>query len=160
MDNFFDKFSDKLTDSFYSSVAEIEKLNKELEFYKVPDGVYRVEIVDMQVKQSRKGNWMIQTLFKVLKGQFESSVFPAYMIINQRNVPANNEFLKSLGTNLQIECTSITQYQKLVDDVFITIRGDKEYDLEIKTSPSGFSNYRILKDYIVEHEPLPFVDDD
>ena len=66
MDNFFDKFKDKLTDSFYNSVSEIEKLNKELEFYKVPDGVYRVEVVDMVVKQSRKGNWMIQTLFKVL----------------------------------------------------------------------------------------------
>ena len=159
MDNFFDKFKDKLTDSFYNSVSEIEKLNKELEFYKVPDGVYRVEVVDMVVKQSRKGNWMIQTLFKVLSGRYECSVFPAYMIVNQRNIESNNEFLKSLGTALPIECKSITQYQQLVDDVFITIRGDKEYDLEIKTSPSGFSNYKILKDYIVEHEPLPFVDD-
>ena len=112
--NFFDKFNDKLTDSFYSEVAEIEKLNAELVFNKVPDGVYRVEIIDMCVKQSRRGNWMIQTLFKVLAGQYENNVIGSYMMINQRNIATNNEYLQSLGSNRQIICRSITQYQQLV----------------------------------------------
>ena len=159
MDRFFDLFNDKLTDEFFNGVEEIEKLNKEMEFYKVPDGVYRVEIIDMTVKQSRKGNWMIQTLFKILDGQFESNVVPAFMMLNKRNIYNNNLFLESLGSKLKIECNSITQYQQLVNDVFIMIRGDKEYDLQITTTPTGFTEYKIIKEYEKEYEPLPFIDD-
>lgn len=46
-------------------MAEIENLNKELAFNKVPNGIYRVEVKDMSVKQSKRGNWMIMTIFKV-----------------------------------------------------------------------------------------------
>ena len=159
MDKFFDKFSDKLTDSFYSEVAEIEKLNKSMDFNKVPDGEYKVEIIDMAVKQSRKGNWMIQVLFKILEGQYKNDVVPAYMMVNKRNAETNNEFLTSLATHIKVECVSITQYKQLVDDIFITIMHEKQYDIKVSTSASGFTNYKVLKDYTVEYESLPFLDD-
>ena len=159
MDKFFDKFTDKLTDTFYSEVAEIEKLNKSMDFNRVPDGEYKVEIIDMAVKQSRKGNWMIQVLFKILEGQYENDVVPAYMMVNKRNIESNNEFLTSLGSGIKVECVSITQYKQLVDDIYITIMHEKQYDIKVSTSASGFTNYKVLNVYTVEYEPLPFFDD-
>ena len=159
MDKFFDKFTDKLTDTFYSEVAEIEKLNKSMDFNKVPDGEYKVEIIDMAVKQSRKGNWMIQVLFKILEGQYENDVVPAYMMVNKRNIESNNEFLTSLGSGIKVECVSITQYKQLVDDIYITIMHEKQYDIKVSTSASGFTNYKVLNVYTVECEPIPFFDD-
>lgn len=159
MDKFFDKFTDKLSDTFYSEVAEIEKLNKSMDFNKVPDGEYKVEIIDMAVKQSRKGNWMIQVLFKILEGQYENDVVPAYMMVNKRNIESNNEFLTSLGSGIKVECVSITQYKQLVDDIYITIMHEKQYDIKVSTSASGFTNYKVLNVFTVEYEPLPFFDD-
>ena len=157
MDKFFEQF--KMTDEFNEQVAEIEELNKQLIFNKVPDGVYKVEVIEMSVKQSKRGNWMIMTLFKVLEGQFENNLMFAYFMINTRNIENNNLFLNALDSKIPVECKSILQYQQLVDDIFVTIRGDKQYNLEVKNLPSGFSNYKILKAYDVEHEPLPFLDD-
>ena len=159
MDKFFDKFTDKLTDAFYSEVEEIEKLNESMNFNKVPDGEYKVEIIDMAVKQSRKGNWMIQVLFKILEGKYENDVVPAYMMVNKRNIESNNEFLTSLDSGIKVECVSITQYKQLVDDIFVVILHEKQYDIKVSTSASGFTNYKVLNAYTVEYEPLLLFDD-
>ena len=157
MSNFFDNFKAFLTDDFYKQVEEAEKLNEEFYNKKVSDGIYRIEIMDMAVKQSKRGNWMIQVGYKILNGKYENSVLWSFFVIRQSNILVNNAFLKSLGTSIPIECTSITQYQKLVDDIFITIRGDKEYDAELTTSSNGFISIKIIKSYDIEKEELPFV---
>ncbi|MBR4313915.1 MAG: DUF669 domain-containing protein [Lachnospiraceae bacterium] len=157
MSNFFDNFKAFLTDDFYKQVEEAEKLNEEFYNKKVSDGIYRIEIMDMAVKQSKRGNWMIQVGYKILNGKYENSVLWSFFVIRQSNILVNNAFLKSLGTSIPIECTSITQYQKLVDDIFITIRGDKEYDAELTTSFNGFTSIKIIKSYDIEKEELPFV---
>ena len=157
MSNFFDNFKVFLTDDFYKQVEEAEKLNEEFYNKKVSDGIYRIEIMDMVVKQSKRGNWMIQVGYKILNGKYENSVLWSFFVIRQSNILVNNAFLKSLGTLIPIECTSITQYQKLVDDIFITIRGDKEYDAELTTSINGFTSIKIIKSYDIEKEELPFV---
>lgn len=157
MSNFFDNFKVYLTDDFYKQVEEAEKLNEEFYNKKVSDGIYRIEIMDMVVKQSKRGNWMIQVGYKILNGKYENSVLWSFFVIRQSNILVNNQFLKSLGTSIPIECTSITQYQKLVDDIFITIRGDKEYDAELTTSINGFTSIKIIKSYDIEKEELPFV---
>ena len=59
MSNFFDNFKAFLTDDFYKQVEEAEKLNEEFYNKKVSDGIYRIEIMDMAVKQSKRGNWKI-----------------------------------------------------------------------------------------------------
>ena len=159
MDKFFDKFIDKLTVPFYSEVEEIEKLNESMNFNKVPDGEYKVEIIDMAVKQSRKGNWMSQVLFKILEGQYENDVVPAYMMVNKRNIESNNEFLTSLDSGIKVECVSITQYKQLVDDIFVVILHEKQYVIKVSTSASGFTNYKVLNAYTTEYEPLLLFDD-
>ena len=157
MSNFFDNFKAFLTDDFYKQIEEAEKLNEEFYNKKVSDGIYRIEIMDMVVKQSKRGNWMIQVGYKILNGKYENSVLWSFFVIRQSNILVNNAFLKSLGTSIPIECTSITQYQKLVDDIFITIRCDKEYDAELTTSFNGFTSIKIIKSYDIEKEELPFV---
>ena len=157
MSNFFDNFKAFLTDDFYKQVEEAEKLNEEFYNKKVSNGIYRIEIMDIVVKQSKRGNWMIQVGYKILNGKYENSVLWSFFVIRQSNILVNNAFLKSLGTSIPIECTSITQYQKLVDDIFITIRGDKEYDAELTTSINGFTSIKIIKSYDIEKEELPFV---
>ena len=157
MSNFFDNFKVYLTDDFNKQVEEAEKLNEEFYNKKVSDGIYRIEIMDMVVKQSKRGNWMIQVGYKILNGKYENTVLWSFFVIRQSNILVNNAFLKSLGTSIPIECTSITQYQKLVDDIFITIRGDKEYDAELNTSFNGFTSIKIIKSYDIEKEELPFV---
>ncbi len=157
MSSFFDNFKAFLTDDFYKQIEEAEKLNEEFYNKKVSDGIYRIEIMDMVVKQSKRGNWMIQVGYKILNGKYENSVLWSFFVIRQSNILVNNAFLKSLGTPIPIECTSITQYQKLVDDIFITIRGDKEYDAELTTSINGFTSIKIIKSYDIEKEELPFV---
>ena len=159
MDIFFNQFLSKMDDEFIEGVKFAEKQNAELQYGKVPDGVYKVEMYYMQVKQSRKGNWMIQATFRILDGQYEKQAVWAYFVIKQSNIEKNNKFLQSLGTDIKVECLSITQYKQLVDDIFITIKYEKEYDLEIKTSSTGFTNYKILNIYDKPYEPLPFLDD-
>ena len=49
---YFSQFNNIIDEQFNKQVAEAEKLNEELKFDKVPDGIYKVEVVDMVIKKS------------------------------------------------------------------------------------------------------------
>ena len=154
--NFFTQFKDQMDSEFHKEISEIEKLNEILEFDKVPDGIYRIEIFDMQVKKSNKGNWMVQCGFKILEGQYENHCIWAYFVIKNTTVNRVNKFLKSLMTDVKIEFADINQYTDLVHDIFITVRGFYEYDIKQITSDTGFRNYYINCRYNKPDEELPF----
>lgn len=158
MDNvtFFNQFTNDMDEEFVSTVAEIEKLNKELKFETVPDGTYRVEINGMQLKTSKKGNKMIQVVFKILNTQYENSLTYAFIML--RNIQVSVDFLKSLDSGQPIKFENLEQYEKLIDDVLVCVKGWKEYDLLISTGSTGFRNYQIKKSYDKEQEELPFMD--
>lgn len=154
MDEFFKQFESDMDTEFVNSVLEIEKLNKELKFDKVPDGEYKVDIQHMTIKKSKKGNLMLQVGFQILSGQYEKNVVWAYYLLtNLNNV---NDFLISLKTDVDIKYENIEQYKQVVEDVFVSVKYWKEYDLKITTGFNGYTNYKILNAYDKEIEELPF----
>lgn len=155
-DSYFAQFSDKVDDKFIEEVAEAEKANADLKFDKVPDGDYKAEVIDMLLKKSKAGNLMIQTTFKILEGQYEKNAVKSFMLMRPNSMYFNNQFLKSLGTDIEVVYKTDLQYAKLVEDIFVTIRDSKIYDLNISTSDSGYTSYKINAAYDKEQEELPF----
>ena len=66
--------------------------------------------------------------------------------------------MRSLESGIEVKYHTQKQYAELIDNILITITGDKEYGLEIKTSDKGFKNYKIIKVFDVkkDDDELPF----
>ena len=60
-----------------------------------------------------------------------------------------NEFLRSLGTNIDIRFESFSQYANLIADVYEAINGNFEYALEYGES-KGFNTFEITEIFEVE----------
>lgn len=153
-DTFFEQFT--IDENFIKTVEEIEALNKELKYDQVPDGKYKVEIIHMDITTSKKGNLMLRVGFKVLSGQYENTLVWAYFMLNNRNIENCNSFLASLKTEAIIKFNGVIEYENLVKDILTCVKGWKEFDLQIRTSYTGFKNYTITGAYEKEFEELPF----
>ena len=99
---------------------------------------------------------MLQTLFKILDGQYEKNAIFTYNVLKPRNIYFINLFLISLSANIPVKYESELQYAKLVEEILLNIKGYKIYDLEQKTTGSGYTNYKVVNVYDKEQEELPF----
>lgn len=141
MDTFFKQFDVDMDSEFLNTINEIEKLNKELKFDKVPDGKYKVEVQYMSIKTSKKGNLMLQVGFQIEEGQYEKNTVWAFFLLS--NINNVNSFLMSLNSGIAIKYDDLEQYKNLVEDVLSSVKGWYIYDLQISTGYTGFTTYKI-----------------
>lgn len=91
----------------------------------IPTGEYEVSIEKLEATSSKKGDPMVTVWFNILDGEYErSKIFMNQVITKGFQIHTVNEFLRSLGTNNEVEFETYSQYEKLIDDIFDDIDAD------------------------------------
>ncbi len=85
----------------------------------VPHGEYEVKIEKMELtaaKETRKP--MLSVWFKIVAGDYKNSmIFMNQVITEGFQIHIVNEFLRSLGTDVNVEFVSYKQYGNLIMDI-------------------------------------------
>ena len=76
------------------------------------------EIDKMELKSSKKGDPMVSIWFTILEGKYKKSKLFLNQVITQGfQIHIVNEFLRSMGTDLNIDFVDYKQYAELLLDV-------------------------------------------
>lgn len=154
------EFDNKINSNFVNEVKNTVESNADFE--DLPLGRYEVAINSMALKESKKGNPMIATCFKVVEGVFKNRLIFKNSVIyvgdENDTYRLSNElrFLKSLGyPKEKIVFTSFSQFDNLIIDIYNYIKDNQlEHLLEI-SERNGFKNYTIREIYAPSYEETP-----
>ena len=141
-ENLFAKF-DKMYDvaGLKDDIAKAAENKRDYE--EVPDGDYEVAITKMELKESSKGSPMVSVWFKIVDGDHKGQIiFANFVLTSGFGIHKSNEFLRSLGTGLDITFDVFTQYGLLIANVF-EISKSYEYALEYTHNSKGYAEYKI-----------------
>ena len=97
-------------------IKDAQDNNKEFET--VPHGEYEVKLDKLELKATKKGDPMVSAWFTILEGKYKNSKLFMNQVVTQGfQIHIVNEFLRSMGTDLNIEFVDYTQYADLLLDV-------------------------------------------
>ena len=97
-------------------IKDAQDNNKEFEA--VPHGEYEVKLDKLELKATKKGDPMVSAWFTILEGQYKKQKLFMNQVVTQGfQIHIVNEFLRSMGTDLNIEFVDYTQYADLLLDV-------------------------------------------
>ena len=142
----FDKWNKAVDgEALAKDVKEVEENGGNFEYKEVPFGEYEVKIDKMELKESKKGDPMFTCWFKVLEGEFKDSIiFMNQVILQGFQIHIVNEFLKSLGTELNVEFDgNYAHYNDLIMDIAEEIDGKCEYLLAYDQNKKGYNTFKI-----------------
>lgn len=147
----FSKF-DKAVDleALKEDIKEVEE-NGGGDFIEVPHGKYEVKIHKLEQVLSKKGDPKLSVWFKILEGQYKGSyIFMNQVITLPFQIHIAKEFLKSLGTEKQVEFESYKQFSNLIMDIHEEIDGSFEYALDYQENDKGYNVFTIDEIFEVE----------
>ncbi len=124
---------------------------------KIESGIYKVNVVKMELKGSKNGNPMVSIWFKVVpQGKYINKlIFMNQVITEGYQIHIVNELLRSLTENLtdvNIDFISYPQYSELLDNVVKKIRNNFIYLLEYKQNAKGYKLFKIVKTFSVKEK--------
>lgn len=111
----------------------------------VPDGNYEVEITQMELKQSKKGDPMLSIWFKILSGEFNGSLIFYNGVMQPANsnafgfqVHRNNSMLRDIwdAEDDEVKFKNFSQYAKLIEEIAGDVISNSEYQYELKQEPN------------------------
>ena len=137
--------------SKFDKQMDLEGLKKDIadsannDFKEVPNGTYEVAITKLELTESKKGNPMLSCWMKVVSdGEYKGSlIFMNQVITSGYQIHICDEFLRSLGTDVDVMFESYSQYADMILDIFEKIDGNFEYGLELGETNKGFKTYTI-----------------
>lgn len=134
-------------DKMYDVAGLKEDIKKAAEnktdYDEVPDGDYEVAITKMELKESSNGNPMISAWFKIVDGSHKNQIiFANLMLTSAFGIHKANEFLRSLGSGLNVEFDGFSKYNELINQVFECSKS-YEYALEYTHNSKGYPEYKI-----------------
>lgn len=142
--------------SKYDSRVDLEGLKKDIEdstssdFKEVPLGNYEVAITKLELGESKKLDPMVKVWFKIVSGEYKGSLlFMNQVVTRGFQIHIVDEFLRSLNTPHVVAFESYSQYNELLMDIFETIEGKYEYNLEYGDN-NGFSTFKIVDVFELE----------
>jgi len=154
--NIFAKFDKEIdTKELMADVKEASE-NGVGNYKEVSHGEYEVAVETMELKASKKGDPMVSIWFKIVSdGEFKGSIIFFNQVITQGfQIHIVNELLRTLvsemGSPINIEFESYTQYNELIMDVFESISETFEYALSYQEGKKGFNTYEITEVYELE----------
>lgn len=151
MANIWDKFDEAIdTEGLQNDVKEAAE-NGTGSFKEVPHGEYEVEVNKMELIASKKGDPMVTIWFKVVSGEYKSSLIFFNQVITQGfQIHIVNELLRAMDTGLDIQFKTYKQYGNLLMDVMEEIDGQLEFALKYSKGKKDFSTYEITDVFEVE----------
>ena len=113
----FDKWNSNVDlAGLQKDIKDAQDNNKEFE--KVPYGEYEVKVDKIELKATKKGDPMVSIWFTILNGKYKKcKLFMNQVITQGFQIHIVNIFLKSMGTNLNIDFIDYKQYAELLLDV-------------------------------------------
>ncbi len=143
----FDKEFDN--EALRDEVKEAAENGGSGEYREVPTGDYEVEIGKLECTSSKKGDPMVTVWFNILEGDFEGSkIFMNQLITKGFQIHIVNEFLRSLGTDNDVEFKTFSQYEELINKIFDDLDSDGlEYRLKYGKSKKGYPTFEIKEVY-------------
>ena len=97
-------------------IKDAKDNNKEYEA--VPHGEYEVKLDKLELKATKKGDPMVSAWFTILEGKYKKSKLFMNQVVTQGfQIHIVNEFLRSMGTDLNIDFEDYKQYADLLLDV-------------------------------------------
>ena len=97
-------------------IKDAQDNNKEFEA--VPHGEYEVKLDKLELKATKKGDPMVSAWFTILEGKYKNSKLFMNQVVTQGfQIHIVNEFLRSMGTDLDIDFVDYKQYAELLLDV-------------------------------------------
>lgn len=142
----FDKWNKTITKEFMEGVKDAES-GKGGNYVDVPFGKYEVSIKTMELKESSKGDPMVQVIFKILAGEYKGQTILMNQVIAQPfQIHIANEFLRSLDVEVDIEFKDYSQYNDVILDVMERVREENlEYALKYSQNEKGYSVFEIVE---------------
>lgn len=120
------------------------------DYKEVPHDKYEVEITKLELTVSKKGDPMLTCWMKILEGEYENSLIFMNQVVTQGfQIHIANEFLRSLGTEHDVEFESYHQYANLILDIAEEIDGKFEYLVDYGEN-KGFNTFKIEEVFEVE----------
>lgn len=154
--NIFDKWDNAIdTEGLAKDVAEAAE-NNTGSYKEVTHGDYEVEINQMELKASSKGDPMVSIWFKIVsEGEFKGSMIFMNQVITQGfQVHIVNEILRKMVSEMSdapvVEFVSYKQYANLIMDIFEAVNGNYEFALSYKKGKKDFSTFEITEVYTLE----------
>lgn len=140
--------------SKFDSQVDIEGLKSDIQeaaengggdFKEVPLGTYEVKIKKLELKLSKKGDPMVSCWMQILAGDYKGQLlFMNQVVTRGFQVHIVNDFLRSLGSGVEIVFESYSQYAQLLMDVAEAIDNKMEYALEYGEK-NGFNTFKITE---------------
>ena len=145
----FSKF-DKTIDVEGLKKDVVEAADSKGSYEEVPHGSYEVKITKLELDASKKGDPMVKCWFKIMNGSHENSlIFMNQVITRGFQIHIMDEFLRSLGTEVEIKFESYSQYGQMLMDIMEEIDGNLEYALDYGEK-KGFNTFTITEVFEVE----------
>ena len=148
--NIFDKWNKAVDlDGIKQDIASAAEGNKE--YVDVPVGKYEVKLTKAELKASKaSGNPMVSMQFKVIAGDYKGqSIFMNQIVTQGFQLNIVNTFLRSMGTDIEIEFIDYKQYADMLLDVAEACEG-LEFVLDYTENTKGYKDYKILEVFDVE----------
>lgn len=116
--NMFEKWNSNTNLEGLKKDIETAKEGGDREFDKVPHGTYEVKVDKMELKATKKGDPMVSVWFTIVEGKYKKQKLFMNQVITQGfQIHIVNEFLRSMGTDLNVEFVDYAQYADLLLDV-------------------------------------------
>lgn len=150
MSNVFSKF-DKQFD-VKGLKEDLKSVSTNTTDYKeVPHGTYEVAIEKLELVESKSGKPMVSCWMRVLEGEYKNSMLFMNQVIHAAfGLHMANEFLRSLGTDLEITFDNFSQYHNLLLNIHEAVDGSFEYAVEYGETSKGFSTFKITDVFEVQ----------
>lgn len=128
-----------------NDIAEIEKNGGFGERREVPPGNYEIKVMDLSLKQSKKGLPMLSCRMDILAGAFAGERIYMNQIIDAAfKIHIANQFLRSLNSGADIAFTTYREYDALLKHIFRAISGKYEYGLEYGRNENDFPTFAVI----------------
>jgi hypothetical protein len=146
--------------SKFDKTVDLEGLKKDVaaanendsNFKEVPHDDYEIEIVKLELTESKKHDPMVSCWMRILEGEYKGSMLFMNQVVTQGfQIHIVNTFLRSLvdGMNIDIEFVSYAQYADLLLDISEAIEDKREY-LITYGERKGFNTFEIQSVYNLE----------
>lgn len=124
-----------------------EAADNKRQYDEVPCGKYEVKIAKMELKVSKKGDPMLSVQFKIVSGKLKNqNIFMNQVCSQPFQTHICNEFLRSLGTSINIEFNGYESYSEMISDVFQAVEDEGlEYALDYSGNDKGFKTFEITE---------------
>lgn len=130
------------TKALAQDVKKVEESNGE--YKKVPTGNYEVRIQKIELKENKNGDPMVSMWFEIVAGEYKNSkLFYNQVIDEDFKIGILNNFLRKLGTGLEIEFNDYVQYEQLLAKIYDRTYGKLEYGLDYAETKNGYTTYKI-----------------